>query len=72
MKRFENSSNAGNLNRVNIQADYYEAWVKNGATPASACIDCKKCEKICPQNLPISKYLSEYVVPLIENWQHKA
>jgi predicted aldo/keto reductase-like oxidoreductase len=72
MKRYENSSNSGNLNRVNIQADYYESWVKNGAGAASSCIKCKKCEKICPQNLPIVKYLEEYVVPLLENWQHKA
>ncbi|MDR0851492.1 MAG: aldo/keto reductase [Clostridiales Family XIII bacterium] len=72
MKRFENSSNAGNINRVNIQADYYESWVKNGAGPASSCIACKKCERICPQNLPIVSYLAEYVVPLLENWQHKA
>ena len=72
MKRFENSSNAGNLNRVNIQADYYESWVRNGAGKASSCIKCKKCEKICPQNLPIAQYMDEYVVPLLEEWQHKA
>ncbi|MCL1828823.1 MAG: aldo/keto reductase [Oscillospiraceae bacterium] len=72
MKRFENSSNAGNINRVNIQADYYESWVKNGAGPASSCIGCKNCEEVCPQHLPIVQYLEEYVVPLLENWQHKA
>ena len=72
MKRFENSSNAGNLNRVNIQADYYESWVKNGAGAASSCISCKKCEKVCPQHLPIAEHLAEYVVPLLENWQHMA
>ena len=72
MKRFENSSNAGNLNRVNIQADYYESWVMNGAGPASSCISCKKCEKVCPQHLPIAQHLAEYVVPLLENWVHKA
>jgi predicted aldo/keto reductase-like oxidoreductase len=72
MKRFENSSNAGNINRVNIQADYYESWVKNGAGAASSCIGCRKCERICPQHLPITAYLKEYVVPLLEDWQHKA
>jgi predicted aldo/keto reductase-like oxidoreductase len=72
MKRHENSSNAGNINRVNIQANYYESWVRNGAGPASSCIECKKCEKICPQNLPIVEYLKEYVVPLLEEWQHKS
>ena len=72
MKRYENSSNSDNLNRVNIQADYYESWVTNGAGPASSCIKCMKCENICPQNLPIVQYLEEYVVPLLENWVHMA
>jgi len=72
MKRYGSSSNAGNINRVNIQADYYESWVKNGAGPASSCIGCKKCESICPQHLPITEHLAEYVVPLLENWEHKA
>ena len=72
MKRFENSSNAGNINRVNIQADYYESWVTNGAGTASSCISCKKCEQVCPQHLPIADNLAEYVVPLLENWQHKS
>jgi len=72
MKRYENSSNAGNLNRVNIQADYYESWVLNGAGAASSCISCKKCEQVCPQHLPIAQHLAEYVVPLLENWVHKA
>jgi len=72
MKRFENSSNAGNINRVNIQADYYESWVTNGAGAASSCISCKKCEQVCPQHLPISEHLAGYVVPLLENWQHKS
>jgi predicted aldo/keto reductase-like oxidoreductase len=72
MKRYESSSNADNINRVNIQADYYEAWVKNGAGAASSCISCKKCEQVCPQHLPIAEHLAEYVVPLLENWEHKA
>jgi predicted aldo/keto reductase-like oxidoreductase len=72
MKRFENSSNAGNINRVNIQANYYEGWVRNGAGPASSCISCKKCERVCPQHLPIAEYMAEYVVPLLENWEHRA
>ena len=72
MKRYENSSNAGNINRVNIQADYYESWLTNGAGAASSCIDCKKCEHVCPQHLQISKLLAQYVVPLLEEWQHMA
>ena len=72
MKRFENSSNAGNINRVNIQADYYESWVTNGAGAAGSCIACKKCEQVRPQHLPIAEHLAGYVVPLLEDWQHKA
>ena len=72
MKRYESSSNADNINRVNIQADFYEGWVKNGAGTASSCISCKKCEQICPQHLPIAGYLADYVVPLLENWEHKS
>lgn len=72
MKRFENSSNAGNINRVNIQANYYEGWVMNGAGRASSCIGCRKCERICPQRLPIVQLLKDYVVPLLENWVHKS
>lgn len=71
-KRFENSSNDGNINRVNIQANYYEGWVLGGAGKASSCIGCKKCERICPQKLPIIQLLKDYVVPRLENWVHKS
>ena len=71
-KRYENSSNADNINRVNIQANFYEGWLKSGAGAASSCIGCKKCEEVCPQRLPIAEYLADYVVPLLENWEHKA
>ena len=29
---------------------------------------CKKCEKVCPQHLPITQYLEEYIVPELERY----
>ncbi|WP_296115181.1 aldo/keto reductase [uncultured Anaerococcus sp.] len=36
----------------------FEEYLKEGVNP-NACIECKKCEKICPQNLEIIKGLKE-------------
>lgn len=52
------------LNTKNIHhdwnADYYynEVYTKRGGK-ASDCIECGKCEKICPQHLPIRKLLKD-------------
>ena len=43
MKRFQKTSNP---NRVNIQANYYESWIKNGHGAAGSCVGCKICEKV--------------------------
>lgn len=55
-----------------VQAFYYGNYVEQGRGPASACIGCKKCEKVCPQHLPIIKNLAEIVVPVIENYNPEA
>ena len=38
-------------------ADYQKAV--EGAGQASACIDCKQCERACPQHLEITAYLKQ-------------
>lgn len=47
------------------QWSYYSSIIaKNGK--ASDCIKCRKCERVCPQHLEISKLLREDVVNLLE------
>lgn len=48
------SVNPGSLNPLL----YYENYTKNYAK-ASDCIECRKCEKICPQHIEITKYLKD-------------
>ncbi|MDR1573586.1 MAG: aldo/keto reductase [Clostridiales Family XIII bacterium] len=69
MKRFEKTSNP---NRVNIQANYYESFIKGGRGAAGSCIGCKICEKVCPQGLPVVKYLKEYIKAELEDYEHRS
>lgn len=43
------------------QAVYYNNIVQAGGAPASACVRCGRCERACPQHLPIRKHLEEVV-----------
>ncbi|UYO64341.1 aldo/keto reductase [Acetobacterium wieringae] len=69
LKRLEKSSSE---NEVMTQAFYYGNFLEQGRGAASACIECKKCQKVCPQNLDIIDYLKENVVPVIENYNPMA
>ena len=47
------------LNRgFSIQRAYYEIYAGTRGK-ASECIACRKCERICPQHLPITDYLRQ-------------
>ena len=54
------------------QTFYYMNYMEQGRGPASACIGCKKCEKVCPQHLPIIDYLKDYVYKDIECYNPEA
>jgi len=56
------------INPVRTQAFYYASMIERGRGHASSCIKCKKCEKVCPQHLPITQYLEEYIVPELERY----
>ena len=69
MKRLEKSSSDNN---VLTQAFYYGNMIEQGHGPASACIKCSKCAKVCPQHLDIPKYLEECVVAELEAYNPEA
>lgn len=68
-KRLQKSSYESD---VMTQAFYYLNYIEQGHGPASACKNCKKCEKVCPQKLPISQYLHDYVEAEIESYNPEA
>jgi len=41
---------------------YHNVVTINGHARASECLKCGKCEKVCPQHLPIRKYLEDVAV----------
>ncbi len=53
-------------NFVVPEANLYAHTLEKGRGAASACIKCKKCEKVCPQHLPIVRYLRDYIVGELE------
>ncbi len=69
MKRLQKASAP---NEVLTQAFYYGNYVEQGRGAASTCIKCKKCEKVCPQRLPIMKNLDEMIVAELESYNPEA
>lgn len=49
---------ANNASRFRPQHDYYDALVSR-LPRASECIQCGKCEKVCPQHIPIRSFLKD-------------
>jgi len=53
-----NAQKQDNKDAWKSQVDYYGSLASRGSK-ASDCIKCGKCEKLCPQHLPIRKYLED-------------
>lgn len=53
-------------NFVNTEGNLYAHTLEKGRGAACECIRCGKCEKVCPQSLPIMKYLEEYIAGELE------
>lgn len=63
-KRLQKSSAENN---VRTQVLFYQNFVNQGRGAASDCIHCRKCEKVCPQQLPICDLLGD-VAKDFESW----
>jgi predicted aldo/keto reductase-like oxidoreductase len=55
---FEQYNNAAAYNILKESAKNY-AGLKKSGSDASLCIECGKCEEVCPQKLPIIRHLKE-------------
>ena len=44
------------------EMEYYANFLKQGRGRASDCITCRKCERVCPQHLPISDWMKKVKV----------
>lgn len=54
-------------NFVNTEANLYAHTIEKGRGAACECIGCHKCEKVCPQHLPIVRYLEQYIAGELED-----
>lgn len=46
------------------ELEYYVNYVRSGKGKASDCIACKKCERVCPQHIPISEWMKQVKITL--------
>ena len=46
------------------EMEYYVNYVRSGKGKASDCISCRKCERVCPQHIPISDWMKQVKVTL--------
>ena len=46
------------------EMEYYVNYVRSGKGKASDCIACRKCERVCPQHIPISDWMKQVKVTL--------
>ena len=53
-------SESSGYNDVNTSALIYGNWIEHRPS-AAECIDCRQCEKVCPQHLPVAKLLKEKI-----------
>ena len=57
---WKRQSESSSYNDVNTSALTYGNWIEHRPS-AAECIECKQCEKVCPQHLPVAKLLKEKI-----------
>ncbi|MDZ4133350.1 MAG: 4Fe-4S dicluster domain-containing protein, partial [Dethiobacteria bacterium] len=65
-ENISNYNDAGMYERLEASINKYSSWQadaeksqgKTNDMRAACCTDCKECESKCPQNIPISKWMS--------------
>ena len=64
-----NSAKRAATDNISSQFVYYLNLTSNHGK-ASDCIDCKQCEKVCPQHLKITEYLKDVAAEFEAGGRH--